>query len=191
MSTELRDFKWAVVAAQHRSLRRAAETLNIKQSTLSRRLREIEEQVGAVLFERTNGGTRPTLEGQEFLEAARRIIEETEGLATRLKTRSRGESGRLAVGVHSSLSAGNLRATLMECRRRLPALRVNLVDGSSDHLVSDLANSAIDIAFVVVVQTFEVEPSRHREVALVYAARTAFQILGAVLPLAPSLPSLN
>ena len=38
---------------------------------------------------------------------------------------------------------------------------------------------------------FEVEPSRRREVALDHAARTAFQILGAVLPLVPSLPSLN
>jgi hypothetical protein len=38
---------------------------------------------------------------------------------------------------------------------------------------------------------FEVEPSSRREVALDHAARTAFQILGAVLPLAPSLPSLN
>jgi class 3 adenylate cyclase len=38
---------------------------------------------------------------------------------------------------------------------------------------------------------FEVEPSRRREVALNHSARTAVQILGAVLPLAPSLPSLN
>src|ERR1700727_2874356 len=38
---------------------------------------------------------------------------------------------------------------------------------------------------------FEVEPSRRREVALDHAARTAFQILGAVLRLVPSLPSLN
>jgi hypothetical protein len=38
---------------------------------------------------------------------------------------------------------------------------------------------------------FEVEPSRRREVALDHAARTAFQILGALLPLAPSRPSLN
>ena len=38
---------------------------------------------------------------------------------------------------------------------------------------------------------FEVEPSTRREVALDHAARTAFQILGAVLPLVPSLPSLN
>jgi DNA-binding transcriptional LysR family regulator len=80
--------RWAITAAQYRSLRQAAEALNIRQSTLSRGLRQLEHELGAVLFERTNGGTRPTPEGHEFLEAARRIVEETEGLAARLKTRS-------------------------------------------------------------------------------------------------------
>lgn len=117
---ELRDLRWAIVAAQHRSLRRAAEALNTRQSTLSRRLRDLEFRLGAILFERTNGGTRPTIEGQEFLDAARRIIEDTEAITARLKTRSRGERGRLTIGVHASLTAGNLRATLIEHRRRFP-----------------------------------------------------------------------
>lgn len=76
MTVELRDLRWAIVAAQHRSLRRAAEVLNIRQSTLSRCLRDVEHKLGATLFERTNGGTRPTIVGQEFLDAARHIIEE-------------------------------------------------------------------------------------------------------------------
>ncbi len=147
-AVELRDLKWAVVASQHRSLRQAAEALNIRQSTLSRRLRALEYQLGAVLFERTNGGTRPTVAGQEFLGAAHRIIEETDTVVSRLKTRSRGESGRLTIGIHTSLSAGNLRATLVEHRRRFPEVETHLVDGSIDHLVSDLASSAVDIAFV-------------------------------------------
>ena len=146
---EFRDLRWAIVASQHRSLRQAAETLKVRQSTLSRSLRDLEHRLGAVLFERTNGGTHPTIEGQEFLEAARRIVEETEAIAVRLKTRSRGESGRLTIGVHASLSAGNLRATLIEHRRRFPDVETHLVDGSSDHLISDLENCAIDIAFVV------------------------------------------
>ncbi|WPP03928.1 LysR family transcriptional regulator [Methylocella tundrae] len=148
MSVELRDLRWALVAARHRSLRQAAETLNIRQSTLSRCLRDLEHKLDATLFERTNGGTRPTIEGQEFLDAARRIVEETEAITTRLKTRSRGESGRLTIGVHASLSAGNLRATLLDHRHRFPDVDTHLVDGSSDHLISDLANSAIDVAFV-------------------------------------------
>jgi len=136
------------VAAQHRSLRQAAEELEIRQSTLSRCLRDLEFQLGATLFERTNGGTRPTVVGQEFLDAARRIVEETEAITARLKTRSRGESGRLTIGVHSSLSAGNLRATLVDHRLRFPEVEMQLVDGSSGHLISDVASSAIDVAFV-------------------------------------------
>ena len=49
----------------------------------------------------------------------------------------------------------------------------------------------LDVLVRLWCKRFEVEPSRRREVALDHAARTAFQILGAVLPLVPSLPSLN
>jgi DNA-binding transcriptional LysR family regulator len=148
VTIELRDLRWAIVAAQHRSLRQAAEALNIRQSTLSRGLRDLEFQLGATLFERTNGGTRPTVTGQEFLDAARRIVEETEVITARLRTRSRGESGRLTIGVNASLSAGNLRATLVDHRHRFPDVETHLIDGSSDQLISDVANSTIDVAFV-------------------------------------------
>ena len=149
VSLELRYFRWAVVASQHRSLRKAAEALNVRQSTLSRCLRDLEHELGAVLFERTNGGTRPTSEGWEFLKSARQIIEEAELIAARLRTRSRGESGRLTIGVQASLSAGNLRATLIEYHRRFPNVETCLVDGSSDHLISDLVNASVDIAFLI------------------------------------------
>lgn len=148
MPVDLRDLRWAIVTAQHRSLRQAADALNVRQSTLSRALRDLESQLDAVLFERTNGGTRPTIEGQEFLEAAVRIVQETETITARLRNRAKGESGRLTVGVHAALSAGNLRATLVEHRRRFPGVETQLVDGSSDHLISDVANAAVDIAFV-------------------------------------------
>jgi DNA-binding transcriptional LysR family regulator len=148
MPIELQDLRWAIIATQHSSLRRAAEALNIRQSTLSRRLRSLESMLGVQLFQRTNGGTRPTIEGLEFLEAARRIIDETETITARLKSRSRGESGRLTIGIHASLSAGNLRATLVEYRRRFPDVDTHLVDGSSDQLMAELSSSAADIAFV-------------------------------------------
>jgi len=76
----LREMRWAIVAGQHRSLRQAALALQVRQSTLSRSLRDLEHQIGATLFERTNGGTHPTLEGQEFLQAAKKIVEEAEEL---------------------------------------------------------------------------------------------------------------
>ncbi|MBR1175334.1 LysR family transcriptional regulator [Bradyrhizobium sp. KB893862 SZCCT0404] len=148
MPVEFRDLRWAIVVSQHRSLRQAAEALRIKQPTLSRRLRDLEYRVGITLFKRTNGGTRPTIEGQEFLDATRRFMEEAEAITVRVKTRSRGESGRLTIGIHTSLSAGNLRATLLDYQQRFPDVDRQLVDGASEQLISDLASSAIDVAFV-------------------------------------------
>jgi hypothetical protein len=54
-----------------------------------------------------------------------------------------------------------------------------------------LGVEGIEVLLGLWCKRFEVEPSGRREVALDHAARTAFQILGAVLPLVPSLPSLN
>jgi DNA-binding transcriptional LysR family regulator len=137
--------RWAIVAARHYSLRQAANTLNVRQSTLSRRLRELECRLGAALFERSSSGTRPTLAGQEFLEAAQRIIADVDSACHRLKARTEGKSGRLTIGVSTSFSTGNLRATLIEYQRRYPEVDVRAADGPRDRLLGDLAINALDI----------------------------------------------
>jgi DNA-binding transcriptional LysR family regulator len=114
VTVELRDLRRAIVASQHRSLRQAAETLNIRQSTLSRRLRDLEYQLSTKLFERSNGGTRPTTVGLEFLETARCIIEETDTAVRRLRIRSGGENGRLTIG--NSVCRQRLRNELERLR---------------------------------------------------------------------------
>lgn len=148
MDVEFRDLKWAIVASQHRSLRRAAEVLNIRQSTLSRRVRNLEIRLGAELFERSNGGTHPTLIGREFLSIAQRVIEETAAALTRFKAISNGQAGRLTIGIYVSLATGNLRATLMEYHRRLPNVDIHTVDGTHDRLLCNIISSTVDVAIM-------------------------------------------
>ena len=105
--------------------------------------------MGAALFERTNGGTHVTAVGQEFVASAKRILEETEAMADRVKRYSSGQDGRLSVGIHASPSAGNFRATLVEYRSHFPDVILQLNDGPSERLIADLSSSAIDVAFVV------------------------------------------
>jgi DNA-binding transcriptional LysR family regulator len=142
VTVELQDLRWAIVASQHRSLRQAAETLNIRQSTLSRGLRDLEYRLGAVLFVRTSGGTHPTAAGLEFLETARRIVDDTDAAFS-----------RLTIGVYTSFATGNLRATLMEHLHRFPEVEVHTVDGARNHLLSDLAANAIDVAIMTTIGT--------------------------------------
>jgi DNA-binding transcriptional LysR family regulator len=148
VNPELRDLKWAIVASRHRSLRQAAETLNTRQSTLSRRLRDLEIEIGVDLFERTTGGTKLTPVGSEFLEAAQRIVDEAERVFLRFKARRDSKSRPLRIGICSSLSAGNLRETLAELRRQIADADILLVDGAKERLLGELVASAIDVAIL-------------------------------------------
>ncbi len=137
------------VAAQHRSLRQAAETLDIRQSTLSRGLRDLEFQLGATLFERTNGGTRPTVVGQEFLDAARAY---SRGNRSRYRS-SENPVSRREWSIDDRPYMPRFRRAisaqqLVDYRHRFPNVEAQLVDGSSERLISHVANSAIDVAFV-------------------------------------------
>jgi DNA-binding transcriptional LysR family regulator len=148
VNSELRDLKWALVASRHRSLLQAAETLNTRQSTLSRRLHDLECELGVDLFERTTGGTKLTPVGREFLDAARPIVDEADRLFLTFKTRRNGGRKPLRIGICSSLSAGNLRETLAELRRQIADADILLVDGAKEGLLGELAAGAIDVAIL-------------------------------------------
>jgi DNA-binding transcriptional LysR family regulator len=124
VSIELKHLRYAEVAERCGSFRKAADLLALKQSNLSRRVRHLEEQLGIALFERTNGGVRPTAAGRDFVNGVRRVLNELQIVVDGAKAVGRGEAGYLTVGFYTSLSAGNLRATLVEYGRRFPSARI-------------------------------------------------------------------
>jgi len=144
----LQHLRYAVSAAEHGSFRRAAEALLLRQSTLSRCVRQLEESTGLIVFERFSGGVRPTQAGQEFLRNARSILEQVDALAATAHSTGRGEAGRLAIGFYTSLSAGNLRATLTDVAQRFPQLEIELIESSRKRLATALRNGGVDIAIV-------------------------------------------
>ena len=95
---QLTHLRFAISAAEHGSFHKAAASLRLKQSTLSRRIRQMEDLIGADLFERSRSGVRPTPAGAEFLRNARRLIEQAETMARVAKAAGRGEAGKLCIG---------------------------------------------------------------------------------------------
>jgi DNA-binding transcriptional LysR family regulator len=72
VSIEIRQLRYAVLTADTQSFLRAAAAPNVKQSTLSRRVMQLEDRLGVKLFERTTRGAEPTVNGKVFIEQARR-----------------------------------------------------------------------------------------------------------------------
>ena len=145
---DLAHLRYAVAAAGHGSFRRAAEVLLLRQSTLSRCIRQLEERIEITMFERSSGGVHATPAGRDFLRIARSILEQMDTLVTTAHRTGRGSAGRLGIGFFTSLSAGNLRATLVDFRQRFPQIELVMVESSRERLVTALRNGAIDVAIV-------------------------------------------
>jgi DNA-binding transcriptional LysR family regulator len=141
----LQQLRYAVLSAEYGSFRRAADALFMRQSTLSRRIRQLEVSLGLTLFERSSGGICVTSAGQRFLRTAQSILEQMDALVTSSQCNGRGDAGRLSVGFYTSLSAGNLRATLVDFKQRSPQVELGMVERSRMRLISALRNGAIDI----------------------------------------------
>ncbi len=145
---DLQHLRYAMAAADHGSFRRAADALLLRQSTLSRCIRQLEHSIGTMVFERSSGGLRPTSAGRDFLRAARSILEQMDSLVKCTHHAGRGEAGRLSVGFYTSISAGNLRATLVDYQKRFSQIEICLKESSRARLVTALRNGALDIAIV-------------------------------------------
>jgi len=69
---ELRYVHYALAVATHRSYRRAAVALGIRRSSLDRRIRDVEDEIGFPIFESVADGTRLTEAGKAFVSRLRR-----------------------------------------------------------------------------------------------------------------------
>jgi DNA-binding transcriptional LysR family regulator len=145
---DLRQLRYAVLAADYGSIRQAAEALLMKQSTISRSIRQLEDALGVAVFARTSGGVQATDAGRQFLRMARSVLDQMDMIVAVTQANGRGASGRLTVGFCTSLTTGNLRATLLEFRKRFPDVQLGTIERSRARLVTALHNGAVDIHIV-------------------------------------------
>jgi DNA-binding transcriptional LysR family regulator len=149
LGVALNQLQHAIAAADYGSFRQAADVLSIKQSTLSRSIQLLEQRFGTTIFERSSGGVRATPTGRHFLQMARSIVEQLDALAAIAKATGRGEAGRLAIGFCTSLTAGNLRASLLDFRHRFPQIEVAVVERRHKHLATALRNGVLDVLIII------------------------------------------
>lgn len=133
------------MAAESQSFARAASALRVKQSTLSRRVMDLEIGLGIKLFERTTRGAEVTENGKVFIEQARRIVTDVDNLRTTARNVSYGLEGRLAVGYCSSLMSGNLRLAFSDYLSRFPEVQFDGIEGGPEKIMHGLQSQTMDV----------------------------------------------
>ncbi len=158
----LKQLRYFEALARHRHFGRAAAACAISQPALSERIKEMEESLGAALFERGPRQVRITSLGEEFALRVRdilRSVDELEGLARASRDRL---LGRLRIGVIPTVAPYLLPTIIRSLTRAYADLDVNVRESLTPTLIRELAEGRLDTAIVALPVS---EPS-FAEVAL-------------------------
>lgn len=133
---------------ERRSFRQAAAALGVAQSSVSRRISELEDALGVTLFTRHCGGIRSTEAGIEFFRYAQLALGHLEQGTISAGQLGRGELGLLRIGCCSPLGRGFLNSLLEIFSLKFPDVQIQIFRDSAINYAGSISHNAIDIAFI-------------------------------------------
>lgn len=148
-----------VVVAEQKSVSSAARALFVTQPALSRRLQQLEEELGARLFLRGRGGVTLTEAGRIATEEARAIVERYGRIKERIREQESLETGIVRLGGGATAVSFLVPKAIAAFRKRYPGVRFEVLEQGSRDVESDVLSERIDLGIVTL-------PTRSRELEL-------------------------
>jgi DNA-binding transcriptional LysR family regulator len=146
MKTDDIDAFVAVIRCQ--SISHAAESLDLTQPAITRRVQNLEQALGVALFDRNTKPLRPTAIGLQVYQKCLAILREMDALRE-LVAQDTPPSGQLRLGVPQTVGDMVLLNALKQLRGQFPELRAQVVTGWGSHLVGKIENGELDAAAVL------------------------------------------
>lgn len=143
---DVRQIKQIIEVCRLGSIGRAADEIGISQSALSRSLARIEDRLGVKLFERSGEGTKPTVYATYIAARAQPALQSVAALSSEVKLLSKGEVGRLAIGVGPAVRELLLPKLLTTMARRFPKIKIRTVYDIEPGLVRMVQARQLDVA---------------------------------------------
>jgi DNA-binding transcriptional LysR family regulator len=142
---ELRQLRYFLTVAEERHFARAAARLHIAQQSLSFQIKQLEQELDTLLFERTTRRVELTAAGRVFLQELELVFEHLQRGVEQARRAGRGEVGRLVVGYHSITLYNIMPSAVRIFRERYPDVEVVLQEMISPALEEAIEPGAVDI----------------------------------------------
>jgi DNA-binding transcriptional LysR family regulator len=149
MTMELRHIRYFLVVAEERHFTRAAAKIGIGQPPLSQQIKDLEAEIGALLFRRVAHGAELTTAGEAFLQAVKEMPMLAERATRAARRAARGETGSLRIGLTATavLNAA-VPSAIRAFRRAYADVELVLEEASTTRLVAGLQEGSLDAAFL-------------------------------------------
>ncbi|ARV62435.1 LysR family transcriptional regulator [Nostocales cyanobacterium HT-58-2] len=146
---ELRHLRYFVAVAEELHFGRAAERLHMTQQPLSQQIRQLEDELGVLLFHRTKRQVQLTEAGKAFLLEARQILLKAAQAVEIARQVARGESGRLKIGFSGFATYSVLPKALRIFRDRFPGIELDLEEMTTSAQVQALQEQQIHLGLMI------------------------------------------
>lgn len=138
----------AAALADSGSFTAAAQLLGLSQSSLSRKIGELERMLRTQLFERTTRSVRVTAGGRAMLEQIRAILASFDHGMRQLERQSSGEQGVVTIGCLPSIAATYLPGFIRDFSREYPEVRIEVRDALNDQVAEQVFAGEVDFGVV-------------------------------------------
>lgn len=146
---ELRHLRYFVAVAEEENVSRAALKLHVSQPGISRQIRDLEDEIGFSLFERSAKALHLTRAGKIFLTEAQAVLRHAEDAVKKARAAIGGTHGEIHVGYAPSLTVQILPPTLRAFQAKFPNVRVALHDLSTEEMLAQLRNGKVQLSLMV------------------------------------------
>jgi LysR family transcriptional regulator, cys regulon transcriptional activator len=137
----------AAVAQSGLNITAAAQKLHTSQPGVSKQIKLLEDELGFQIFTREGRAlTRITPAGQQVIDRAMRILQETQSIKNLSKELANENRGNLSIGTTHTQARYVLPAVVSEFRKRFPQVRLHLQQGTSEQIAEMVAQDRIDFA---------------------------------------------
>ncbi len=144
----LTQLRYIVAVAEEGLISAAAKKCFVSQPALSAGLRQIEEELDVVLFERSRSGARITTQGIEVVRHAQQILDAVTHLKEASKAMNDPMWGHVRLGVIATCASSLLPQILPGCLERYPKLQLSIKEGLTDELLEEVRQCRLDAAIV-------------------------------------------
>lgn len=145
---EIRVLKYFLAVAREQNISNAAEVLHITQPTLSRQLKDLEDEIGTTLFIRGKRKITLTEDGILFRKRAEEIIDLVDKTESEFSNLSNTISGEIFIGGGETLGMTFIANILNELHQNYPNIRYNIFSGNGDDVCEKLDNGLLDFGIL-------------------------------------------
>ena len=145
---DFRQLQYMLTLAEYKNMTRASEALYISQSALSHYLKNVEQELGVTLFDRSTNPLSLTYAGKCYMEGARRILMENDRMLRELRDITHHMTGKLVIGTSRDRASYMMPRILPVFTARYPGIETEVFTASGQKLMEALRTGRVDMVLL-------------------------------------------